>query len=552
MMKRIGLLCLTFSAAGSLFGQAPVVPAGGVVNAASYAFAGLPSAAIGQGSIFAIFGSNLGPTPFVQPSAYPIPTSLGGTSVRVTSGSTSGSAFLFLASAGQITALLPSNIPAGTATLTVTTSAGTSAPASFQVAANSFGTFAANSGGSGPGVITNADYQAFGLNTAANSGQAAVIWGTGLGPVAGNEAGAALPGDTTVPVEVFVGTVKANVTYRGRSGCCAGLDQIVFTVPAGVTGCRVPVTIKINNTVSNNTTMAIAPTGTRTCSDPGGPSSSDLQKFSQNGAATGVVALARTAVTLTVPFLGTITTNADIGSATFSRYTPAQLDSAGNPFNSIQLGACTVTYNKVGVTINDPTTPKFLDAGAAINVNGAGGLKPLPKLVAGPTISYSGLLSSPSGGLGGGPGYLDPGTFSITGPGGPDVGAFTGSITVTTPLNWTNSAAITDVTRANGQTVTWTGGDPTGNVVIVGASISGTDPGSVGATFTCYAKSGDGSFTIPAQVLLAVPPSVIVQTVSTGSLAVGIFSAPKTFTATGLDIGYLFNTNLTLKNLNYR
>ena len=428
---------------------------------------------------------------------------------------------------------------------------------SFQVTANSFGTFALNSGGSGPGVITsgtvtNGVFPPFGLSSAANPGEPAVIWGTGLGPVAGNDAGGALPGDTTSPVEGYAGTVQAAVTYRGRSGCCAGLDQIVFTVPSGVTGCRVPVTIKINNTVSNNTTMAIAPVGTRTCSDPGGPSSSDLQKFSQNGAAIGVVALARTAVTLTVPFLGTITTNADIGSATFSRYTPAQLNSAGNPFNSVQVGACTVTYNKIGVTIADPTAPKFLDAGTAINVSGAAGLKPLSKLIAGPTISYSGLLSSPDGGLGGGPGYLDPGTFSITGPGGPDVGAFTGAITVTTPLNWTNAAAVTDVTRANGQTVTWTGGDPSGSVVIVGASTSGTDPGSVGASFACYAKSSDGSFTIPAQVLLAVPPSVVVQTVPTGSLAVGIFSAPKTFTATGLDVGYLFNTNLSLKNLNYR
>ena len=121
------------------------------MNAASYALAGLPSAAIGQGSIFAIFGNNLGPAPFAQSGAYPIPTILGGTSVRVTSGSTSGSAFLFLASAGQITAMLPSNIPPGAAILTVTTGAGTSAPVSFQVAANSFGTFAANSGGSGAG-----------------------------------------------------------------------------------------------------------------------------------------------------------------------------------------------------------------------------------------------------------------------------------------------------------------------------------------------------------------------------------------------------------------
>ncbi len=550
------LLCLTLFAGGSLLAQAPAVNAGGVVNAASYAYAGLPSAAIGQGSIFAIFGTNLGPASFAQSGAYPIPTTLGGVTVRVTSGATSGNAFLFLASAGQITAMLPSNIAPGTASLTVTTGSGTSAASSFQVAASSFGTFAANSGGSGPGVITNANYQAFGLNSAANPGEAAVIWGTGLGPVTGNEAGGALPGDTTIPVEVYVGATKASVTYRGRSGCCAGLDQIVFTVPAATTGCRVPVTIKINSTVSNNTTMAIAPAGMRTCADAGGPSTSDLQKYQQNGAAVGVVALARVATTLTVPFVGTITTNADLGSASFARYTPVQLDTAANPFNAVQVGACTVAYTRVGSSApGDPVLPKFLDAGAAINVSGAGGQKPLPRATTGPYISYSGLLGAPTvGGIGGGggAGYLDPGTFSISGPGGPDVGAFTGSLAIPASLNWTNFAAITDVTRASGQQVTWTGGDPNGSVVIVGTSSSGTDTNAVGASYNCYAKGSDGSFTIPAQVLLAMPVSVTVQGVPTGTMAVGNVSAPKSFSATGLDAGYLFYTNISLKTLNYR
>jgi uncharacterized protein (TIGR03437 family) len=47
-----------------------------------------------------------------------------------------------------------------------------------------------------------------------------------------------------VDAEVYVGGKRAAVTYKGRSGCCAGIDQIVFTVPEGVEGCYVPVVVK--------------------------------------------------------------------------------------------------------------------------------------------------------------------------------------------------------------------------------------------------------------------------------------------------------------------
>ncbi len=126
------LFALALGLAGTLAAQTPAIDSGGVVNAASYAYAGLPSAGIAQGSIFAIFGNNLGPTPFAQPSGYPIPTTLGGVTVRVTFGSTSGNAYLFLTSAKQITAMLPSNIAVGTASLTVTANGATSARRHFR------------------------------------------------------------------------------------------------------------------------------------------------------------------------------------------------------------------------------------------------------------------------------------------------------------------------------------------------------------------------------------------------------------------------------------
>ena len=548
-------LKLTASAvilATAAFAQTPSVDVGGVVNVASYAYADLPSGPIAPGSIFGIFGKNLGPTPFAQASGYPIPTTLGGTTVKVTSGATTANALLFLASSGQINALLPSSIPAGNATLTVTANGLTSAAAAFKVGANSFGTFSLNAGGSGPGAITNPAGATYGLTKAANPDEPAVIYGTGLGAVQGNEAGGALPGDMpSVPVEVYVGNVKAAVSYRGRSGCCAGLDQITFTVPA-VTGCRVPVVVKINNVVSNYTTLAIAPKGTRTCSDPTGPSASDLQKFQTQGSvAIGGVILSRINSTITVPNFGTITTNIDTGGATFQRLTAAQLDLSNNPFNTYTVGSCTVYYYKgSSAAASDPTSYKFLDAGAALSVNGPNGSKQLTKTVAGNSLTYVGVLSTPTGLTGGG--YLDPGNYTISGPGGPDVGGFNTQITLAAPLVWANQDAITDITRANGQQIKWSGGDPAQPVQITGSSLGGTAADSVGAGFTCFANGSDGQFTIPATVLLAMPPSVTAGGVPTGSITVGATTAPKAFAATGLDQAFAFGAVYTLKSLNFK
>lgn len=117
-------------------------------------------------------------------------------------------------------------------------------------------------------------------------------------------------------------------------------------------------------------------------------------------------------------------------------------------------------------------------------------------------------------------------------------------------LTWNDQ--LTDVTRASGQQITWSGGDPASTVIISGSSQNGTDANAVGASFTCFAKVGDKQFTIPAQVLLALPPSAVVSGVPTGALFVGTNTVPKPFTATGLDVGYLIGTTYSLKTLNYR
>jgi uncharacterized protein (TIGR03437 family) len=533
--------------AGLASAQNPVVNTNGVVNVASFAFAGLPNGDIAPGSMVVIFGTNMGPATLQQAGTYPLPTSLGGTSVKVTSGGTITDAIINYTSAGQIAAIIPSNTPPGSASLIVTYNGKASAPASFKVVSNSFGVFAANQGGSGPGIIANAASKVFGLNSAANPGEAAVIWGTGLGAVNGNEAAGPLPGDmTSVPVEVYVGGVKATVTYRGRSGCCAGVDQITFTVPA-VTGCRVPVTLKINNVVSNYTSMPIAAAGTRICSDAGGPSAADLQRFSVNGASIGAVVLTRLGTSVTVPIVGTTTTNSDVGAATFFKYSADQLNTSQNPFNTTTIGACTVSFFKgSSSSASDPVLPLTLDAGTSISVAGAAGTRQLTRLTAGLT-TYSGALSAPTG-----PGYLEPGTFTISGPGGANVGAFQTTIAVPAVLQWTNMDNVVNINRAAGQLITWNGGDPAGTVIIIGTSTSGTAADSVGATFLCTAKASDGQFTIPAAVTLSLPVSPTVQGVPVGSLLVGTSTAVKSFTASGLDMGFAVATVDALKTLSYQ
>ena len=96
----------------------PTIAALGIRNGGSYALPGLPNAGIAQGSIFIVFGQNLGPAKIVQVSSFPLPTSQGlaGTSIKVTVSGTTVDAIMLYTLASQVAAVLPSNTPIGTGT----------------------------------------------------------------------------------------------------------------------------------------------------------------------------------------------------------------------------------------------------------------------------------------------------------------------------------------------------------------------------------------------------------------------------------------------------
>jgi polygalacturonase len=116
----------------------PRISTNGVVNAASFTH----QPGIAPGSLFTVFGENLGPTMAAQAGGYPLSTSLGGTSVRVTVDGGVYDAWMLFASAGQVNAILPSNVPSGAAQVTVTYQGQSSAPAPVTILPTAVGVFA--------------------------------------------------------------------------------------------------------------------------------------------------------------------------------------------------------------------------------------------------------------------------------------------------------------------------------------------------------------------------------------------------------------------------
>jgi hypothetical protein len=168
-----------------------------------------------------------------------------------------------------------------------------------------------------------------------------------------------------------------------------------------------------------------------------------------------------------------------------------------------------------------------LDAGTLTLTGPTGTVVPLPgfssPLASGPSGIYEAELPS---------GFLTSGAYLFTGTGGTtpglSVGAFTVTVNFNNALAWTNKSSISSVTRSQGQTFTWTGGAPNSYVFMEGSS-SDSKTG-VSVSFTCYAPSSAGTFTVPSYILLALPEG-------SGSLAMAGLTALETFTATGIDRG---------------
>ena len=545
-MKRLLMIVVVLGACVGIAAAQPSVAA--FVNGASNLLPPLPNSGVAQGSIFIIYGSNMGPASLVKAGGtLPWPANLSGTTASVTVNGTTVNLPLYYTLATQVAGLLPSSTPVGTGTITVSYNNQNSVTAPITVVAHGVGIFTAVSNGTGPAILTDpvtSDPSKFVITStnAANPGQLVDIWATGMGPVTGNDS--TTPGPVqdmtaSLGVKVWVGATSANVAYSGRSGCCIGEDQIRFTVPSGISGCSVPLTVQIGNFISNATTMPIATSGkTCTISNPAVPPSVLQTLLGKSQVSFGGVFLSRSISVgaSLLPGFPATTTKSDDGSASFLKFS-VNAAQAQSLVDTTPIGACLVTtFTSTNANPYASFTYTSLDAGAQITVNGPGGTQTLAKLTSGGITAYSAQFSNSAS-------YLNAGNYTVTGPGGPDVGSFSVPLTIATPLVWTNQSAITTagVTRASGVTVNWTGGDPSSTVTITGSSYQSTGTTTiVGASFTCQAPVSALTFTVPPPVLLALPPSGTIAGIPfPGTLGVSNGGAPVTFTATGLDYGYV-------------
>jgi len=212
------------------------------VSAASFAGTELASEAI-----VAAFGTNLATTTQVA-ATLPLPTSLAGTTVKVTdSAGTERLAPLFFVSPGQINYQIPPNTQTGVAIVTVTSGGGTVSIGAVQIATVAPGLFSANSDGQGVAA-------AVALRVKADSSQStepvarfdpaqgkSVSVPIDLGPETdqvflllfgtGVRFGSALSA-----ASAKIGGGDAQVLYAGAQGGFVGLDQLNVRVPRSLVG----------------------------------------------------------------------------------------------------------------------------------------------------------------------------------------------------------------------------------------------------------------------------------------------------------------------------
>ena len=505
-------------------------------NPASNILTGLPNYGIAQGSIFVLYGAGLGPAAISVAPSLPFLTALAGTSISVTSGGTVYSPFMIYTLTNQIAAVMPSSVPAGAATVQVTYNGATGAAFATTIVPSAFGISTLNTTGGAGAVLTypTATAPFYAVVSKADSvkpGSTYTMWGTGLG-AANKDNDLATNGDLGTPVQVWVGGLPAVVSYRGRSGA-PGLDQINFTIPAGVTGCGVSLIVQTRNIVSNNTTIPVA-AGGGACSDPMTPSNAGIAPALAKGSVVfGVVSLRQNLRPGSGQPPTVVASNS--GAATFLRYT-ASAYSLLNPGTTPSNGSCTTQI------LNGTSAANAigLDAGTAISVGQPDGTT--TKL----TVPFALLKGSYSGT----PTSLAPGAYALSGTGGADAGGFSATLAVPAPLVWLNQTALAaaPIIRSQPVTVTWSGGDPNSYATITGTTLLGSSLSltSTQVFFSCTAPISAGQFTVPASVLLALPPS------PAGNLSVGSATNPVAFSATGVDVGYAAASSTFAATVSYQ
>jgi len=530
-----------FCSAGALvlisvtaWAQVPVINPHGVVNGGSFMSPGLPGGSIARGSLFTIFGQNLGPGTAVQASSVPFSNTLAGVSVQVTQGKVTLNAIPYAAGANQINAIMPSGTPLGLVSVRVTFNDIQSNPSPVNIVNSSVGIL----GAQGPGVIQNFISQS---NQPVNSpfkpampGQIEIMWATGLGPVTFPDNNTPKSGNLPTPLEVWVGGQPVtNIMYDGRSSY-PGVDEIIFNVPASAPlGCWVPVQVRTEGIMlSNAVTMAITADGSP-CKEPGNPLGQKLL----TGGNIGVVGLTR--IQAQSGFVTPVNQTIDLATLSLR-----QEISGPFPFNPLfsfpPAGSCTL-YTAPGDLLGDDSLPgtapsgAYLSAGPIFSVSGAINVgsvpafnAPLPTQIVGVELQVGTKDKL----------VFDAGsTVGMSSQGGGNLSGFSVATTMPGVLTWTNEDQIQIIDRSQPLNITWSGAATGSTVMILG--VNSDQPSDSSAAFLCVAPGNSTSFTVPSYILYGVHATRGWPFQSQAELFVGALplANPATFQETGLDLG---------------
>lgn len=269
--------------------------------------------------------------------------------------------------------------------------------------------------------------------------------------------------------------------------------------------------------------------------------------ISRGNYSSGVLTLTRSTVHSTTDTIGaggvtavTTVTKIDAFDAEFTRFAGADLGKAlrgemppGFPNLNPTAGSCVVYTVSALTNLYPNLTLTGLDAGPQVTSSGPNGNQAALRVnVQGFGFTYD-TPNVPNT-------YLAAGRYTLAGPGGANVGAFSGAVDIVQDLVVTNNPdELKVINRGGGVTLRWTGGDPSTILAISGSSVSSA---TNGAAFVCIQNTSAGQFTVPASVLSQLPASAVIGAggfnfVTRGTLSVSASGKGARFaTPSGLDI----------------
>jgi trimeric autotransporter adhesin len=268
-----GVLSVSTAAATA----APAVNNAGIVSSACYA--SCSGNGVAGGSIAAIFGTNLTDgSSCVHATGCDqtfdnqrrLRTNMAGAQVTV-----NGSPVpIFYATPLTLGIQVPPGLTGSTATVQVTVNGQVSNTQTLTLAPVSPGIFTTNFQGTGAGAFTHNDAAGTPVDAQnpARPGETIVLYMTGLGQTTPAVAVGLVPTattNTTATPTVTIDGLPAQVQFAGLSGCCVGLNQINFVVPAAVhTNTTVNAVVAISGAQSNTVTLAVGAPVSGTSSEP--------------------------------------------------------------------------------------------------------------------------------------------------------------------------------------------------------------------------------------------------------------------------------------------